>query len=329
MTLVLLDSMDDAMAWDTFSVITPVTGRNGTGGALGVTANCNFRLPQAQESDYVTMGFAIYCGAYNTVSSVLCSLNSDDNATTHLTVQITSSGKLFVQRGVSNLGPFVPFAVRPNAWTYVEVQARLHSTLGFVLVQINGVNVLNVTGVNTKNGGTKTTFDTLVLCNPLFTGGGPTYDDVYIMTGTGDSFLGDINIERLLPNADGAVNGFLGSDGDSVQNFLLVDEAPPNKTDYVGASAVSTEDLYGLTDLVHTTGTVVGVTHQAIARKSDSGYREIKIVNRRTGDFTSVALPLTTMWDAYHYTLANDPETGVPFTIANVNSLQSGVVVTG
>ena len=106
------------------------------------------------------------------------------------------------------------------------------------------------------------------------------------MTGTGDSFLGDITVETLYPNGDGAANQWLGSDGNSTSNYLLVNETgAPVTTSYTGDSVSGHRDLYTLTDLVATTGTVVGVCHQAYAAASDAvTSRQMKVVNHVTFD---------------------------------------------
>jgi hypothetical protein len=141
--------------------------------------------------------------------------------------------------------------------------------------------------------------------------------------------LGDIVVETLYPNGNGNANQWLGSDGDSTNNYLLVNETgAPVTTDYVADSVSGHQDMYTLTDLVHTTGTVLGVCHSAYAAKTDAvNARQIKLVNRRAADTKSVALDLTTTYTGYQYALAQDPETGAAWTIANVNSLQSGVEV--
>ena len=84
------------------------------------------------------------------------------------------------------------------------------------------------------------------------------FDDVYLMAGTGDEFLGDCTVATLLPTGNGFVNQFVGSDGNSTDNYLLVDEQPPSSTDYVGSATTGQQDLYTLTNLTGS-GTVLAV----------------------------------------------------------------------
>ncbi|HET9563410.1 MAG TPA: hypothetical protein VFP27_02630, partial [Mycobacterium sp.] len=60
--------------------------------------------------------------------------------------------------------------------------------------------------------------------------------------------------------------------------------------------------------------------------KSDATTKPIKLVNRGGTDTKSGNQePIMGTWRNIHYTLAVNPETGAPFTIAEVNALQSGV----
>jgi hypothetical protein len=124
-----------------------------------------------------------------------------------------------------------------------------------------------------------------------------------------------------------SANAWVGSDADSTNNYLLVDEVgAPVTTDYTGSPTSGAQDLYTLTDLTKS-GTIVGVCHQAYAAASDAGAKSFKIVNRRLADTKSAALTLSSTYAPFHYALTQDPETSAAFTVANVNALQSGVEV--
>jgi len=90
------------------------------------------------------------------------------------------------------LGVTVGGLYTTTTWAYVEVQARLHDTAGSVIIRINGVERLNLTGLDTRNGGTKTVFDTVHLGWLQFAG--HVYDDMYVATGADETFRGDMAI---------------------------------------------------------------------------------------------------------------------------------------
>ncbi|HET9665979.1 MAG TPA: hypothetical protein VFP09_04460, partial [Desertimonas sp.] len=213
-----------------------------------------------------------------------------------------------------------------TVWTYyMEVQAKLHDTTGFVTVRLNGVVIAEALNVDTKNAGTKTTFDTLRFSA---TGGSNSrFDDLYLMTGAGDAFLGEIQVETLVPNGNGAVNQWMGSDGNQTDNYLLIDEiANINTADYVGSSVSGQQDLYQMTNLVAGSGRIVAVAHTATSTKSDTESKPIRLLNRGNGVIKSDPRePTMGTYTNLSWLLTVNPETGAPFTVAEVNALQSGV----
>lgn len=330
MGLILIEGFEDISAWTTSSSVTATGARHGNCLSLpNGNSSAYFRIPAAQESDTITIGFALkVAGNLGSFPASIMNLLSDATTTTHLQLTQDLTGALVVTRPGTALVTTASGLIISGVWNYIELQAKLHDTTGSITLRCNGVQVGAVTNVDTKNTGTKTGFDTVMFSSQ--SGGTPTIsvDDCYIMTGAGDSFQGDCTVETLYPNGNGNANQWIGSDGDSVNNYLLVNESgTPNTSTYTGSPATGQQDMYTMGDLVATAGTILGVCHQAYAAKTDSGIKQFKIVNRRSSDTKSAALDLTQTFAPYHYCLAQDPETSAPWTIANVNALQSGVEV--
>jgi hypothetical protein len=332
MALILLDGCEDLTCWTAY-IPTIGAGRNGNCFQFaGTINNSYYTVPAAQEADTFTVGFAVKFGSLPASTSDFFALTSDATATAHVSLRLTSTGSIDVGRsssaGFAILGSSVAGLLNIGVWYYVELQAKLSDTVGTAIVRVNGVTVIGpLSNLDTKNNGTKTTFDSISLRVGSATT--PYFDDLYLMSGTGDTFLGDIVIETLYPNGNGNANQWVGSDADSVNNYLLVDEVGvPDTTDYVADSVSGHQDMYTLTDLVHSTGTIVGVCHSAYLAKTDAvNLRQVRIVNRRAADNKTAALTLATTYVAFQYMLPTDPETSAAWTIANVNALQSGVEV--
>jgi hypothetical protein len=51
----------------------------------------------------------------------------------------------------------------------------------------------------------------------------------------------------------------------------------------------------------------------------------VRVVNGGASETKSAALPLGTSYRSYDYCLTVNPDTAAPFTIAEVNALQSGI----
>jgi len=194
----------------TNSGATIVPGRNGTAvQASGTTAYAQYSI--AGPSDVLTVGFAWrYTDIGNTLEHTVARFYGDAGATRHAALNIlprqgssawgvigvyTGSGA-FLLASVNTAAPLVQ-----NTWYYIEMQIKLHDTTGFVTVRLDGTQVIAVTNIDTKNGGTGTTYDRVRLGE---TGAGPLvnqYDDLYLSTGAPCTFQGD----HVEPNDPGDV----------------------------------------------------------------------------------------------------------------------------
>ena len=314
MTLHLIDGCDDGSSWGATTAGTTGIGRTGK----GISAWGPYLIPSAAQADTLTIGAAFKVTAYGAINLFLASgAGSVSNS-----LNLNTNGKLLVYRFNTIQGQTADAFMPLNTWVYLEWQVRNHDTLGFHKVRVNGVDVpeLTLTNIDTKNS-TGLLYDS---CSVSTLGASSGIDDIYLMTGSGDTFLGDVVVETLYPTGNGVTNAWVGVDGDSSDNFAHVDETPHNITDWVTTTTVGAQDFYTFGDLVGT-GTVLGVTHHVIAQKTDTAQtKSIKLLNRGSAVTAGPAQVLTTTFAPYSYTLATNPEGG-NWTSAAVNALQAGV----
>ena len=103
-----------------------------------------------------------------------------------------------------------------------------------------------------------------------------TWDDV----DNGDAFkswMGPMQVDILPAAGNGSKSEWLGSDGNQVDNYLLVDEVPAATADYVESSTDGQRDLYKIGGLAEGL-TPLGVRTKFYANKEGSGLRSIKPV---------------------------------------------------
>lgn len=249
----------------------------------------------------------------------------DGRGTRHVEYSVGSSGQIRVARsGPTTLVTSANGLVQPGVWNYAELKAKLDDSVGYVYLNLNGVDVAHATNQDTKNGGTATVFDSFSLGNANF-------DDIYICNEQGaanNDFLGDCIVECLLPNGNGNSSQLVGSDGNSVDNYLLVDETVLSDADYVGSAVIGQKDTYALPALAYSGETVYGIQTYARAAKSDTGTRQGKIVTRAAGgteaDSAAFALAMGYGWFG---TIVEDVPGGAGWTEADVNGLEPGVKV--
>jgi hypothetical protein len=287
-------------------------------------ANPGWRALPAEEHATFIVGAAFNWGGQNTR---IFNFQSDAGATVHTTLRILPSGQVQVQRGDGTVLATSSFAqpMTPNTWHYVEFKATLHDTTGSVYVRVDEVQVIAATGLDTKNGGTKTVYDHVF----VNTDQACYWTDVYVCNGAGtvnSDFLGDIIVETLLPSGNGNSSVLVGSDGNSVNNYALVNEATPDSTTYVGSATTGDKDTYVFADLAHTSGAILGVVVSSYAAKSDAGARTGREVVRSAGtDYPSATdQALSTTYAAYKEVHEVNPATAAAWNIAAVNAAEFG-----
>lgn len=101
---------------------------------------------------------------------------------------------------------------------------------------------------------------------PFADGSTMRYDDVVIQTGA-PTLLGDVTIESVPPTANGSSSQLKGSDFDSVNNYLLVDDPTIDITDYVTGTG---RDSYATFVPQHNAGTVMAVGAQVYGQATDT-----------------------------------------------------------
>ena len=197
-TLVLSEPFDNLDAWFNLFASSIGTGRHGTGVQIGNAGSIWYNIADADESEYVTIGFAYKNPLSAPPFIVQLRANvpappATPTGTSHLTVTCTTAGAIEVRRGTSAgtiLATSAAGVIAAATWQYIEIRFRLNDTIGFVIVRVDEAEVINVTSVDTFNGGTKTVIDAVALAHSGSTGT-TDYDDLYLSTGPDCVFLGD------------------------------------------------------------------------------------------------------------------------------------------
>lgn len=250
-------------------------------------------------------------------------------------------GTMEVRRGDSNgtlLAQPSAVLVPTGRWDYIETKIKIAQSGGYINVWANGTQIVSYTGDTQSSTEASPALQTIFLKGPnTANAGNCMYDDFYLLdhidaTATmGRPFndvLGQPRIEPLLPNGNGASSDFVGSDGNSVDNYLLVDESPPSATDYVESTTVGHRDLYEFANPT-LVGNVLAVEVNAFAASPDGGTNPLKSVRRSSGGTVAVgpgAVPASTFRQVSDGASGKDPDGNI-WTTAAVAAAQFGIEV--
>ena len=244
----------------------------------------------------------------------------------------TATGQIGVYRGLNTLIASTAENLLPiNVWNYVEMFCVLSNTIGSVVVRLNGTTVIDFTG-DTLDTGASTSIIAVGVGSSLPGTDAPGHvDDLYVCNAAGttnNNFLGDTRVATIVPSGNGASSGLLGSDGNSLDNYLLVDELPPTTDDYVGSPTVGAKDTYQLAN-TGIAGPIRGIQHNIVANKSDAGSANARgVVRVGTTDYPGATRALSTSAMTYSDVFETNPATASQqWLVSEINALESGMEV--
>lgn len=275
------------------------------------------------------MGVAMRAGA-NLSGASLVTVWGDNNVTQHVTISMNASNQLTAFRGTSAgtllATSALPFSILAQ-WRSINCYFKIDDSVGRVVLKVDGVTHIDFTG-DTKNAGTNATIDGLRLAMPNNVSNG--FADLVICDSSGsinNTYPGDIAVIRRLPNANGTYSQFTGSDGNSVNNYQLVDEAPSDTSDYTFATTSAQKDSYGVEDLPAATVSVVGVRAVAKTSKSGAGLAGMTVfVRENATDTFGPDVPLSTSYSWQGDDIRElAPSTAAAWTVSDVNAMEIGV----
>ena len=216
-----------------------------------------------------------------------------------------------------------------RTWFFFEIKILFHASAGTITIRLNEEEVLALTGLNTAHAsGGELRTNAIWFCGSN-SSQRTEYDDFYICDGAGslnNNFLGDVAGKRLTPNGNGTTNNFTGSDGDSTDNYLQVDEDGQDTNTYNSSTTIGHKDLYAFTNLSSTPSAIAGLHIASYDMTSTSGTFGHLVRSNVTEDLSAAITPGTSFTN--HYSVwETDPDTSAAWTEAGVNAAEFGVEV--
>jgi hypothetical protein len=244
-------------------------------------------------------------------------------------IGLNTSGQVFIQLGTSTilatsaLGEPV-FAA--GVWYYLEVEAFVHDTTGFVRVYRDGVLLVQAENADTRG---QAGSDLVELMRFIGNNGGGTsdgpnvvsIDDIYVLDDS--TRLGQCRVSTLLPNADTADADWTPLGAGS--HFAEVDD-DNGDTSYIASDTATDLDMFDVEDLPFAPETVHAVQISWRARKDDAATREVRSrIRSDAATADGATRTLTSSYLYYHDVFEQDPDAAGPWTAAAVAAMAIGV----
>lgn len=351
----------DTIDW--FWNLSTVRARTGTYSLSSGNRSSNAIARRAVTKSVTTvgLGFAFYLNAIPTRDKefALCSFE-DANLADNIGIVVGSDGALSVVRGHTHSdsdsnGTFLTKTaagiVKARTWQHIETKCTFDSSAGSVEVRIDGVTVINISGINTvasvfEKAAPSGESGSLPECSYITLAFGPNgftsnngfdapdfeygyVDDVVVWDTSGsvnNDFIGDVKVEILRPTADTAQADWTALSGNAFEN---INDAPGDdvETSYIYAgtpgspSEITSE--FDIENLNSTSGEVVAVTCVSKNRKDTDDVSDIQ--NGIVSGGVEARGSTSEVNGIYHFkedAFQVDPNTGVAFTPTNVNNLK-------
>lgn len=129
-----------------------------------------------------------------------------------------------------------------------------------------------------------------------------------------------IIIEGGAPDGAGT-SDWTGSDADSVDNHLLVDERPADSVDYIESNTATDLQVLTLPDQVNA-GTPLAVTAVAYGRDTTAGGQQVKLGVRSSGSDSEADIGLPASDGHIQHTALLDPNGDIAWTETNRNAAE-------
>lgn len=254
-----------------------------------------------------------------------------DGTTVQAQVSMNTSGQFIIATG--GAGFTTTLAISINTWYHLELCIDVVNTSG-------GTVTLYVDGISWGTASGDTQASANAYCNGFRLGAGAAqnnsittgldWDDIVVWSDdTGITPLGDAAVNTLTPTGNGNSSVLVGSDGNSTDNYLLVDEtAPDSDTTYVVSGTATDKDTYAFSNLPDP-GTVHAVKVGFIARREDAGAATIKTVARHSGTETNgpTVTPNTTYSGVGLWGMFNTKPGGGAWSVSDVDGAEFGVEI--
>lgn len=162
------------------------------------------------------------------------------------------------------------FATPTSDFNHFGLDVKVDATAGWAVAYIDGVEVMRFEGNTGSDAITSVRYGDAINGFKAYT----YCDDLLIDDTTGETAAApvpDRRFEPLTPNGNGTYSEGTGSDGNSTDNYLLVDDRPHNSdTDYIELDTADERELYTVTTTSPPAGFIfAALIPFAYAKKTD------------------------------------------------------------
>lgn len=253
----------------------------------------------------------------------------DSNGTQFQMNLRTVNGQVAVYRS-TGFWQYTGFYPEPGQWYFMAIKTVINDTTGSYAVEIDGVEYLNETSIDTRSGG-----------NGVFQyvqfGGTANGNNGFDIAGfiVWDDQGGDltdfpahpVSFVSIHPDGDGDDEDWSTSSGSD--SYVLVNETAPHDddSDYIEDSTSTNRTLFTYDNVSTNFTGIVAIQLNTVVRETDA--TDFTLVNTLKSGGTlypeSAEAIAGQTYETIYHVYDEDPDTSAAWTVTNLNALQAGV----
>lgn len=230
---------------------------------------------------------------------------------------------------VTSVGAATAGFTTTDQWYHCGLTVFANGSTGWASFYLDGVQQLTGTSLNTS------TAISAVYCGGSTLNGWANYayfDDMYVDSASSEDDAAP-QLKRFLwgiANGNGTTSEWVGSDGNSTDNYQLVDDAPPDgDTTYVYTQTTAKTDLYAMGNVTVPTGYSLVAAIPVVMAKRAGSTEQVQLLaydgaNTTTGTAQDPAASYAPVWER----MTTQPD-GTDWNETDFNAMQFGVKSAG
>ncbi len=278
---------------------------------LDLTPSDSYLQYEFQDSQDVTVGFAIKIPDITSISKLLCSFSDKS-----LGIQVQAykqSGSGIIELYLNNTWKAESeLALESNTYYFIEFSVHIANSGGSFSCYVNGEEWVSYTG--------DTQYRTTDIVNAVGFSCGGYIDDLYVATGL--TMLGDCFIDKFLPIANGTYTQWDTSSGNNYET--INEDTQDGDTSYNITDIDSEKDSFNFEE-IESNIEIYGVKILLFSRKDDASSHVIRpFVKINSTLYYGDNINLLDSYDYYEYVWEKNPATNASWTKSEVNSAEFG-----
>jgi len=264
-----------------------------------------------------TMGIAYKIVGYQGIDHWLSFRDSNNSA--HFRIQINTNGYWTLKNPAGTVVATATQTYGINQWRFVEIYGKIADTGGRCKMLFDGDVVIDYTGDLKNSSLPFSRFHHIAQSNGYS-------DDIYILSNTGEDFLGEVEVIGKLVDGNGNQNDWTPLSGNNYEN--VDDTNIDGDSTYVSSSGVGDIDLFTFANLPSTDVDVHAVQLNASIRKSAGGTRVYGLLARPVSTNYIVKSGYTPIdYEYIQHLMENNPETDNTWLASQVDASEFGIQV--